>query len=264
MFAISRQSTGRGGGQQSAAPDGLRLYVIGDIHGRRDCLEDLIEQIGVDWETRPAPSCRVIFMGDYIDRGPDSAGVLNLLEHFSATSPACIFLKGNHEELLEAFIEDPAGNVRWFQHGGLETLRSFRVALPGTGQKSVFQMALALKAAIPDRQRAFLSNLPSHVSFGDYFFCHAGVKPGVPLDKQAPGDLLWIRDEFLSCETDFGMVVVHGHTPVTAPEFRPNRINVDTGAFASGILTALVLEGADRRLLQSKLAPGAPTGTIVR
>jgi hypothetical protein len=161
-----------------------------------------------------------------------------------------IALKGNHEELFEAFLRDPGVGSHWRQLGGLETLHSYGVPVAAVMIGKGFEEASkALLQAIPEDHLRFLASLKLSVSVGDYFLCHAGVRPGVALEKQSAEDLLWIRDEFLNSKKNFGKVVVHGHTPTEAPEVLPNRINIDTGAFATGRLTCLVLERGSRRFL---------------
>lgn len=189
-------------------------------------------------------------LGDYVDRGPASRGVLDLL----SAQPFPTFyvaLKGNHEALLESFLTDPEVGEHWRRLGGVETLHSYGVPVGDMMRgKNFARAAEALRAAIPAEHLAFLRSLKtSHVE-GKYFFCHAGVRPGVPLDRQCDDDLLWIRNEFLDSQMDFGKIVVHGHTPQPEPEVLPNRINIDTGAFATGMLTCVVLSESGHRFLK--------------
>lgn len=234
----------------STIPPGTRIYAVGDIHGRRDLLLRMDQRILADLEggiTEPL----VIFLGDYVDRGPESAGVI---EHLSS----CRFgvpikaLRGNHEDLLLSFLDDPSVLDSWRGLGGLETLHSYGVdvseALRGRGYRQAREQ---FERKLPPAHRRFLQDTVLSHACGDYFFCHAGVKPHVALDRQAGGDLLWIRDEFLRFEGSFGKIVVHGHSPVSQPETHANRINVDTGAFATSRLTAVVLEEAGRRFLSA-------------
>jgi serine/threonine protein phosphatase 1 len=222
------------------------LYVIGDIHGRLDLLDRLIEAIYRDAGERGTESLTVT-VGDYIDRGPDSRGVIDRL--MANPFPGrYVALKGNHEAMMEDFLADPGLGDIWMQNGGLETLRSFGVRMSWGGDNFV-RAAERLRATLTLEENRFLASLRLSFSEGRYFICHAGVRPGVPLDQQSQEDLLWIRYEFLNSEMDFGKIVVHGHTPSPEPEVRPNRINVDTGAFASGRLTCVVLEGGGYRFL---------------
>jgi serine/threonine protein phosphatase 1 len=161
-----------------------------------------------------------------------------------------IALKGNHEELLQEFLNNAQIGDQWRSLGGLETLHSYGVSVKKLMRGKGFdEAAAALKAAMPKKHRAFLSALKPALTIGRYFLCHAGVRPGVPLGSQKFDDLLWIRDEFLNSTFDFGKIIVHGHSPTERPEIRSNRINIDTGAFATGRLTCLVLDGEQYRFL---------------
>jgi serine/threonine protein phosphatase 1 len=224
-------------------PDGLRIYAIGDIHGCADLLEGLLQQIDMDCTLYPANRPIVVFLGDYIDRGPASSEVLDLLLGCERTKEA-VFLKGNHETYVHRFLSEPAVLDDWRQCGGLETLVSYGLK-PSINPDVPEQTKLAEEFAktIPKRHLKFLESLNLSFSCGDYLFVHAGIRPGVPLRKQREEDLLWIREEFLSSEQQFEKFVVHGHTPVAMPDIRSNRINIDTGAFATGRLTCIVIEG---------------------
>ncbi|WP_024512517.1 metallophosphoesterase family protein [Bradyrhizobium sp. ARR65] len=231
--------------------DDIRIYVIGDIHGRSDLLDKIADLIKQDLADRPAAEALTVTLGDYVDRGPDSRGVLDRLTRNAFPTPY-VPLKGNHEEMLQLFLMDPEIGADWRRWGGLETIQSYGVAVStlmvGRG---IEEASRAFRAAVPDEHVAFLSSLKLSISAGRYFLCHAGVRPGIPLDQQRPTDLLWIRDEFLSSKINFGKIIIHGHSPVEEPEILPNRINLDTGAFASGRLSCLVLEGDARRCLQA-------------
>ncbi|MEJ2373895.1 MAG: metallophosphoesterase family protein [Pseudolabrys sp.] len=224
-----------------------RIYAIGDIHGRLDLLERAIAAIARD-VAEHGPAALTVTVGDYIDRGPASRGVIDLLAQDPFAAPL-VALKGNHEDMLEAFLADPAVGPHWLDNGGLATLRSYGVDLRGQGRADFAAARDALRAALPPAHRDFLRGLRTWFSAGDYFFCHAGVRPGVALDCQREEDLIWIRGEFLASTEDFGKTVVHGHTPVPEPEVRPNRIGIDTGAYASGRLTCVVLDGGFPRFL---------------
>jgi len=225
-----------------------RIYVIGDIHGRLDLLERAIAAIRRDVEEH-GPAALTVTLGDYIDRGPHSRGVLDrLIENPFPTS--YVALKGNHETLLEGFLADPATGPYWRQQGGLETLRSYGIHVGGLMGVSFATARDQLRTALPAAHVQFLSSLKTSLSRGKYFFCHAGVRPGVPLERQRDEDLLWIRNEFLGSNMDFGKIVVHGHTPMPGPEVLPNRIGIDTGAFASGRLTCVALSGGAPRFLR--------------
>jgi serine/threonine protein phosphatase 1 len=232
--------------------DHRRFYVIGDIHGRSDLLDRIVDEITRDIEKNPTPECLSVTLGDYVDRGPDSRGVIDRLAR-NPFPTDYIALKGNHEELFEAFLGQPTIGLQWRHLGGLETLHSYKVPVaPLMIGKGFEEASYALQQAVPDEHLRFLKNLKLSLTIGRYFLCHAGVRPGVPLEHQKAEDLLWIRDEFLSSDRDFGKVVVHGHTPIESPEVLPNRINIDTGAFATGRLTCLVIEGARLRFLSTR------------
>ncbi len=223
-------------------PDGVRIYAIGDVHGRLDLLDQILGRIDADLATYPDCRPLQVFLGDYVDRGPSSRAVLDRLINRSRTHEI-VCLKGNHESYIPEFLRNPAILADWQQFGGLETLMSYGLT-PSMRADSAEQLELAkaLAASLPKHHREFLSSLSPSFSCGDFFFVHAGVKPGVPLERQREEDMLWIRDEFLLCEDDFGKVIVHGHTPVREPDIRPNRINIDTGAYATGRLTCLIIE----------------------
>lgn len=228
-----------------------RCYVIGDIHGRSDLLDRMVDAITRDIEQNPVPASLTVTLGDYVDRGPDSRGVLDRLAH-NPFPTDYVALKGNHEELLETFLTRPAIGPQWRRLGGLETLHSYKVPVADLMVGKGFdEAAQALRQALPAEQSAFLGRLKLSLTVGGYFLCHAGVRPGVPLDNQRAEDLLWIRDEFLSSKVDFGKIVVHGHTPTQSPEVLANRINIDTGAFATGRLTCLVIEDGGLRFLST-------------
>jgi len=229
-------------------PAGLRLYVVGDIHGRLDLLTELERRIDCDLETAPA-DVLTIFLGDYVDRGRNSAGVLARLVAKDFCTPICP-LRGNHEEVFLKFLDNASVLDSWRRFGGLETLHSYGVdvteAMRGTGYEKAHE---ALIKVLPTSHHEFLESTCPSFDVGDYFFCHAGVRPGVDLELQASEDLLWIKSEFNNFGGTFGKIIVHGHTTVSQPEIKTNRINIDTGAYASSILTALVLEGENRRFL---------------
>jgi serine/threonine protein phosphatase 1 len=230
-------------------PDRQRVYAIGDIHGRLDLLDPLLERIAADARSGAKLEISYVFLGDYVDRGPASRGVIERLVGFGADRKT-IYLKGNHEALLLDFLQSPGKLQEWCRFGGLDTLASYglRPALRPTAAQCA-EIAAELSRAIPESHRDFLQNLPLSLTLGDFFFVHAGVRPYVPLDRQAEKDLLWIRDEFLRHRQSFDKIVVHGHSPVQQPEVLDNRINIDTGAYATGQLTCLVLEGEDFRFL---------------
>lgn len=228
-------------GAARADAGGMCIYAVGDIHGRFDLLAETCLKIDADVRAGAAPRAVEVFVGDYIDRGPDSRLVLSALCQRSK-APNVVCLLGNHEAFLLQFLENPAVLSTWRLHGGLQTLISYGLApTANPTAREADRLAEQLRENLPVEHLAFLRSLPTSYSIGNFFFAHAGVRPGVPLDQQRDQDLLWIRDEFLLCEDDFGKIVVHGHTPVQAPDVLHNRINIDTGAYATGRLTCLKL-----------------------
>ena len=237
----------------SSVPAGTIVYAIGDIHGRLDLLLRLETKIQRDAAEIDADRCLIICLGDYIDRGDNSYGVI---EHLMQEPPDpferhCLI--GNHEAFLLRFLDDASVAANWLDNGGRETLSSYGVASPPWIDRAGISedMQADLCASLPASHEWFLRSLALSHREGDYFFVHAGVKPGVALDRQNPHDLMWIRDEFLRDHRDFGAVIVHGHSITSAPENLSNRIGVDTGAFASGHLTCAVLWETERRFLST-------------
>jgi serine/threonine protein phosphatase 1 len=234
--------------------------VIGDVHGHLDLLQDLLVMIERDDVARgPARLKRLIFLGDLIDRGPSSAEVVSLLLDAQRVTKQLVVLLGNHEAaLLESMDGDGLAQQLWLDHGGHSTLQSFQID-PPREEETPDQVAARLRKGIPGEVAAWLEELPLFARSGSYFFCHAGVRPGVPLGRQKPRDLLWIRNEFLTSEADHGAVVVHGHSICGHEvEFRSNRINVDTGAYQTGVLSALGLEDSERWVLSTGNAGVSP------
>jgi serine/threonine protein phosphatase 1 len=230
-------------GRRPSLPAGLRVYAVGDVHGRLDLLNELLVRIDADLALRPAMRPVYVFLGDYIDRGSSSRETIDkLIEHEKTNE--CVFLKGNHELIAIKCLRDPGLFDQWLRLGGVETLMSYGVA-PETfaNGKPIAEIQSAFHAAMPQAHFRFFRDLQNSFSCGDFFFAHAGVRPNVDLSLQKESDLLWIREEFLSSTQDFGKIVIHGHTPTSEIEVGPNRVNIDTGAFATGRLTCLVLEG---------------------
>ena len=242
--------------EPSRAPENCRIYAVGDIHGRVDLLEQMHELIQIDVREKPVQRTVVIYLGDYVDRGPNSYAVVELLlkEPLRARldNLETVHLLGNHEALLLRFLEDPEITEVWFMNGGDVTLRSYGVDPWQSSASNSFAQGLrrAFLNRAPPSHLSFLRNLQLSHEEGDYLFVHAGVRPGVALDAQKAEDLIWIREEFINSKRDFGRVVVHGHTPQRSPQSRANRIGIDTGAVYGGKLTAVVLEGTERRFIQ--------------
>ena len=247
-FASSRSRAG--------GPRGSRAYAIGDVHGRLDLLTDLLDQIERDNERRGPARTYLIMLGDLVDRGPDSRGVI---EHFLSRPPSfarTIFIKGNHEEFfLNVLNGSEAGIPDWLSYGGYECAESYGVSKGWTFNETPEAIRERLVAEVPAAHREFLESMADSFRFGDYLFVHAGIRPGVGIGEQTGEDLRWIREGFLDDRTDHGMIVVHGHTIVEAPEQHPNRIALDTGAYRSGVLTALGLEGEERWFLEARAEP---------
>ena len=227
----------------SGAAD-TRLYAIGDVHGRLDLVDELLGRIEDDIHDRPVAKAAVVFLGDLIDRGPDSAGVIDRLhglDHFPARA---LFLMGNHEEMLLRALAGEAGVVNdWLTFGGDACVESYGLSPATLGALTEERAAQVLADAIPPAHVAFLKAMGDTIRFGDYLLVHAGIRPGVAIEEQAPHDLRWIRRPFLTDEHDHGVMVIHGHTISEGVERRPNRIGIDTGAYRTGVLTAAVVEG---------------------
>jgi serine/threonine protein phosphatase 1 len=244
----------RANGLSAATPPDTRLYAVGDIHGRADLLRRMHGLIELDTASHPRDRHVIVYLGDYIDRGPDSADVIDLL--LQSPVPGCqsVHLLGNHEDSLLRFLDDVEVGSAWLYYGGLATLVGYDIDVgdyPWRNEIEMMRLQTELRRRLPVRHRRFLQGLPLHHGEGDYLFVHAGVRPRIPLDRQVREDLLWIRDEFLASPADHGRVVVHGHTITPKPEILPNRIGIDTGAYATGQLTCLVLDGQERAFLQT-------------
>ena len=243
----------------AAATTGGRLvYAVGDVHGRLDVLGPLLHDIAKDAVAAETPERPLlVFLGDYVDRGPESKGVVDLILQMQTWPKFEVrALKGNHEEALLQFLDDPSFGQTWAEHGGAATLASYGVQPPATrtDADAWARARDAFAEALPPVHKAFYENLELMITAGDYAFVHAGVRPGVPLDQQSERDLLWIRQEFLAERGRFEKVIVHGHTPMESPQLTPSRVGVDTGAYATGVLTAVRLYGEEQRVMQSRMA----------
>jgi serine/threonine protein phosphatase 1 len=236
-------------------PAGLRVYAIGDIHGRADLLQEIHRLIIADSEAAEAGQRRLaIYLGDYVDRGLQSREVIDLLLDQPLPGFESIHLRGNHDHELLAFLEDGQRSSAWLRYGGDATIYSYGVRLAGdlSADERLIALRDRLQEALPPRHIAFFASLPLTYEIGDYLFVHAGIDPDKALDRQTPDDLLWIRDSFLESEDDFGRIVVHGHSVTEIPEVRDNRIGIDTGACYTNILTCVVLQGDNRRFLSTR------------
>ncbi len=236
--------------------EGRLGYAVGDVHGRLDLLGPLLHDIAQDaLAAQPDHKPLLVFLGDYVDRGPESRGVVDLiLQMMTWPKFEVRALKGNHEEALLQFLGKPSFGATWMEHGGAPTLVSYGVQPPAqrTDAEAWIPVRDAFAAALPPPHRAFYENLELMIEAGDYAFVHAGVRPGVPLHAQSERDLLWIRQEFLEARGRFEKVIVHGHTPMETPQLTPTRLGVDTGAYATGVLTAVRLHHEDQQILQAK------------
>lgn len=235
---------------------GKRIYAVGDIHGHLGLLEILAEAISDDIRARPAYGITEIYLGDYIDRGPRSRQVLDWLMQAPGHGGERICLRGNHEQRFIDFLDGQDVFAGFCTFGGIDTMASYGVRIePDFSREEVENARQELLAAMPEGQPSFLRSLPIVHSQSGHIFVHAGLRPGVPLDRQTARDCLWIRDGFLDSDADFGGLVVHGHTPHETIEVRSNRINIDTGAYWTGTLTCLVIDEDGKSLIQAR-----PTG----
>ncbi len=230
-------------------PDGMRIYAIGDVHGCLSELEGLFHQIEFDLQFNSHETYKIITIGDYVDRGPDSKGVLDFLIEAQTRHPM-VCLRGNHDQRLLEFLDIPEEiGESFLTYGGRETLDSYGIEV---GEEPDFNdISHKLRRAIPRAQIRFLDSLDLMHIEGDYVFVHAGIKPNIPLDHQVAKDLLWIRNEFITYQKPHAKVVIHGHTINDQFDVQPNRINVDTGAFSSGVLTTAVLQRSEIGKLQT-------------
>lgn len=233
-------------------PDGQRVYAIGDVHGRDDLLVDLLEKIERDVAEHPVREATIVFLGDLIDRGEESRAVVERLRTYRPMGLRVEFLTGNHEEVLLRILDGNGALVAdWLRFGGAQCARSYGLSASKLAVMPEDAAVEALRSAIPPEHQAFLASFSDTLRAGDYLFVHAGIRPGIALAEQAQIDLRWIREPFLEHPSRHDLMVVHGHTITQQVDERPGRIGIDTGAYKYGVLTALVLEGGDRGLLQS-------------
>jgi serine/threonine protein phosphatase 1 len=237
-----------------AVPAGTAVYAIGDIHGRADLLTELHARIVADADRRPVDRRVAVYLGDYVDRGPDTAGVIDLVRQGPGEGFETVALLGNHERLMLEFLEDIGRGPLWLRNGGDATLTSYGVdPLSDTyiDAAALKTLQAGLRERLPGDHLTFLDDLRLAHAEGDYLFVHAGIRPGVPIADQTEADVIWIRDLFLNSTADHGCMVVHGHTIAPEPQLRPNRIGIDTGAYYTEHLTCLALEGTKRQILST-------------
>jgi serine/threonine protein phosphatase 1 len=226
----------------ASAPADTRIYAVGDIHGRADLLSEITARIDDDIRRRPIAHTVEVYLGDYIDRGPHSRTVIDLLAvRLVANRAVC--LRGNHEAVMEGFLQDPAILQYWKPLGGMQTLASYGIELHDETE-TAFDLHRRFIDAFPRAHELFMQCLRNHFSCGDFLFAHAGIRPDISIEQQDVNDLIWIRNEFLESTRDHERFIVHGHTPVPHPDIRSNRINIDTGAWRTGTLTCIAIEGS--------------------
>jgi serine/threonine protein phosphatase 1 len=226
----------------ASAPADTRIYAVGDIHGRADLLSEITVRIDDDIRRRPIAHTVEVYLGDYVDRGPHSRAVIDLLAvRLVANHAVC--LRGNHEAVMEGFLQDPAILQYWEPLGGMQTLASYGIELHANADTAL-DLQRRFLDAFPRAHELFMQCLRNQFSCGDFLFVHAGIRPDVPIEQQDVNDLIWIRNEFLESSRDHERFIVHGHTPVPHPDIRHNRINIDTGAWRTGTLTCIAIEGS--------------------
>jgi serine/threonine protein phosphatase 1 len=231
-------------------PDDQRVYAIGYVHGRLDLLLKLLEMVNKDIASHPNSQSNVVFLGDYIDRGPDPAGVIDHRIDLSIPQTNCVFLMGNHERYMLDIAKGTAPIEMWFRNGGKQTAKSYGIDVGSSDiPQDLNQFRQTLQETVPNCHWQFLNGLRTSWRLGSIFFAHAGVNPARSIDQQTEQDLIWIREKFLYSERDHGALIVHGHSPRPEPEVLRNRINVDTLAYQSDHLTAVVLENGYCRFL---------------
>ena len=244
LFGLHRR------GPAPAVPAGERVYAIGDVHGRLDLFGALVAAIEADDLARGPARTTIVLLGDLVDRGPDSAGVITAARELGQRRKVRMLL-GNHEEMFLDALDSEEVLKHFLRYGGRETVLSYPLD-PAAYHRAELGEALDLiRAAVPQRDIDFLRSFEDQVRIGDYLFVHAGIRPGVELEDQKVADLRWIREPFLSHRDNFGPIVVHGHTIFDEPDFAANRIGIDTGAYRTGRLTALGLEGTERWLIEA-------------
>ena len=255
-----------GAAGEPSVPAGYRVYAIGDIHGRLDLLDDTLSRVEADIDSRKPAENIIVFLGDLIDRGPSSAQVIDRVRTYRRPGVRTVFLIGNHEEVLLRLLRGESRFLRdWLRFGGAECAKSYGIDATALKRMEPARAVATLQQKIPQDHQAFLQSFADTFRIGSYLFVHAGIRPGVPLADQSQADLRWIREPFLENADDHGFIVVHGHTIAEQVDVRDNRIGLDTGAYRSGVLTAMGLEGHERWFVQTEpkasplqAAPEAP------
>jgi serine/threonine protein phosphatase 1 len=244
MKAVGVPASGASVTRFAKMPVGMRAYVIGDVHGMSELLARKLEQIDAHSAANPCLATLEIYLGDLVDRGPDSAGVLRMVIARAHRRPL-IALAGNHELYMMRALDDRVVFAHWIERqGGEQTLMSYGIDPPALVDGQAIAAAHAAFAErVTQLERKFLRNMPGYVRLGDYLFVHAGIRPGTPLAQQSHNDLTTIRQGFLDSDADHGFVVIHGHTPVESIDRRDNRIGIDTGAYRTGLLSCLIMDG---------------------
>lgn len=257
VFGLGQRADEASAAPVRRGPPGKRLYAIGDVHGRLDLLTELLDTIADHHEARPKKVATIVLLGDLIDRGPDSCGVVELARAGAWRGIRLVTLCGNHEELLlRTMAGDGSALGVWFGVGGIDCVRSYGLEPGFLFGRAADEVAMRLQQAVPPAHLSFLKGLPDSARFGDYFLAHAGVRPGLALEDQSSADLRWIRTAFLNNAQDHGVVVIHGHSEQPGVDARSNRIGIDTGAYRTGVLTAIWVEDDTHGFLQ---AVGDPT-----
>lgn len=255
------------GRRQPAVPRSHRAYAVGDVHGRLDLLESLLALIENDVRKRQKIATSIVFLGDLVDRGPDSAGVVEFLRSYRPDFAKTLFLMGNHEEVMLRVLDGDADLLaQWMSFGGAECARSYGVDPADLRRMPSADAIALLNTRVPANHREFLASFADIISFGSYIFVHAGIRPGTAISEQVQSDLRWIREPFLGDKRDHGCIVVHGHTICEEVDLCSNRIGIDTGAYRTSVLTALGLERTKRWFIQTDGtmgcgADGAATNT---
>lgn len=250
IFRRREQRAGPVRERPPSGPANARAFAIGDIHGRLDLATSLLGRIEAVRRAHPRPRDYLVLLGDLIDRGPDSRGVIEWAMSSLPQDMTTVCLTGNHEEMMIQVLDGESHLIwDWLEFGGYEFAQSYGVEVGRLHSLKPAEAAAVIRAAVPPSHMRFVGEFVDSFGFGDYLFVHAGIRPGTPIDQQEIHDLRWIRAEFLGSDADHGCVVVHGHTISAEPEERPNRIGIDTGAYATGNLTALCLDGTERNFI---------------